>query len=218
MVAVDVLLGRRRDVRAARRRAVDRRCQQPGAKSLSGEPGPRAGAADRRGAEHGRHRRAKGLKIDVARLGRQLACRSSRCRRIGASASTELKTALAEAVASQPGADAVAKPVPEHFQAEVATPGELAGRGWRWCRRAVPGVAALPGRAAAPGHQRLLSKALFHLRAAESANSGSRPSFSLPASGWPRPDARCRPSKRSALRLGRRRAGRRRDASGHGAW
>ena len=47
MVAVDVLLGRQRRRAADRRRAVHRRCEQPGAQSVPGQPGAGAAACRR---------------------------------------------------------------------------------------------------------------------------------------------------------------------------
>ena len=60
MVAVDVLLGRRADVADARRRALRRRREQPGAQPLPGQPGPRTGPADGRRPDDARRGRGRG--------------------------------------------------------------------------------------------------------------------------------------------------------------
>ena len=119
MVAVDVLLARQSRRAAGRRGAVDRRRQQPGAQSVPGQPGARAGTADGRGAEHDRRGPA-------ARASRSMwtacagnwACPWSRSRPIAGSASTELKRALSAAV-GRPARRVPASPLPPVFQAEV---------------------------------------------------------------------------------------------------
>ena len=126
MVAVDVLLGRQADVGRDRRRAVDRRRQQPGAQSVPGQPGARAGPADGGRAEHDRRRPRQGTD-DRRRPAApsSWACRSSKCRPIGGSASPSWKRAAGRGRRSARRQRRARARFPPRFSSEV---GRLAGR------------------------------------------------------------------------------------------
>ena len=170
---------------AARRRAVDRRRQQPGAESVSGEPGARAGPADGRGAEHGRPgpRPADGDRRRRA-VASGWACRWSPCRPIAASGLDELEAALADGGRSQ------RRRAREPVSRRVSTARRASLADWLNAAIAEPLPQFLVERLLLDGDGYLESE-LLDGDAAEGAAKLRAARESLAAAG-----CRCRPSKR----------------------
>ena len=127
--------------------------------------------------------RVSGVKIDVGRCWPSgWACRSSKCRPIGGSASIDLE---ARAVGRHGRSDdpAPGSPFPPEFQQRSGPACRTAAQS----RAALP-LPALPGRAAAAGHDRLSERYVSRrLEAARWRLKSSAPAVAWPRGRWPVP-------------------------------